>query len=502
MTPYWLAFVVVLIVWARWPAIKDAYTRGDLARRGGEAAVVVAEGLVESEMRRRRMSPFWIIALTALGMFSAPKVASYVADSPAVENVVGSVWSVIGRGRVPTGVPPIVVHGPPNTPSIVALAVVDTSTVWVEGSAYSHPSGDTQDSVIVVITRLGQDTTTVLASARTATATNARDTVSDNTNLEADSTYRAWFKYHATNGGYSAYSAPDTFVNSVASGVTVHFWSDWSTATGTTSAAIYDTNKAKPWTLTAGHGEPGEGGLAVRVTATDSRDYPTTNYLRITGYWQSSGWNELKFIASDNYIPASAVGVGDTIVLRFYARFIAANSYQGNDDETHGIYFDSTGSQGWSAGGQAVGIYEQHFTNDVWNYLVVPDTDQNPHYFGPGTNALNRNTTYRFELGWVRTGTNTYQMLARIYNATGTLLYDTSAFDDNYYGPGGTSLSGRTMTKSTTNNEAGHSTMRGLKIGLNGLSGLTTDTVPFMEMAGLAICSNWCGAYPIAGVEN
>src|SRR5687767_2017598 len=63
-------------------------------------------------------------------------------------------------------------------------------------------------------------------------------------------------------------------------GGSVYFHSNWSTGTGNSSNAFMDASKARPWTGSAGTLAPG-GKSAVRVTAADGRDYPTTNYLRV-----------------------------------------------------------------------------------------------------------------------------------------------------------------------------------------------------------------------------
>ncbi len=267
----------------------------------------------------------------------------------------------------------------------------------------------------------------------------------------------------------------------------VLFHSDWSTATGTGDAALRDTNKAKPWTGTAGLGGAGQGGNEVRSTAADGRDYPTTNYLRTTGKRSNQGWNELFFQASDGYVPKPAVG--ESVYVRMYFRLIVANSFTG-DGETHGAYFDDApGGTNW--GPQALGVYVQHFTAGVWNFLISTDAGQFPRYYGPGNHALNRNQTYRIEMAYHRTGTNTYQLEGRIYDVAGHLLYDNSSFNTDYYGPTGTNLQNRTFTTSG----AGAASISGFKIGLNGLTGMTAD-VPYAEYAAVAICKNdWCGPY-------
>ena len=106
------------------------------------------------------------------------------------------------------------VYSAPNQPT-GSVVVIDTSTVYFLASAFVGSGNDTQDSVRFAVTRLGADTTSILTEVKTATVSNARDTISDQANLKADTTYKGWFKYSGVNGNWSAWSAPDTFVNRV-----------------------------------------------------------------------------------------------------------------------------------------------------------------------------------------------------------------------------------------------------------------------------------------------
>lgn len=295
-----------------------------------------------------------------------------------------------------------------------------------------------------------------------------------------------------------------------ASDLTVYFFSDWRTATGNSANAFSDGGK---WTV-EGNGTFGAGGIsAVRVTATDSRDYPTTNYLRQNnqsgGAGQVNEWAELGFDAADNIIPTSAVdAAGDTLGLRFYVNFRVPNTFTA-DCDFHGVYFTTAvnGGSGWPPGAMGLQWYPSCDIGtpaNQWTATITGYSGSSPDHYacevGGNDVFLDLNTTYRFETLWIRTGTNTYTLRKRIYNQAGTLLCDTNNFTSDWFGPPGTNLSSVTFNTSSFGG-AGSGAMRGFKIGVNGGATMTAGSI-YAEWAAVAICNSWCGAYPISGVEN
>ncbi len=253
----------------------------------------------------------------------------------------------------------------------------------------------------------------------------------------------------------------------------VLFNSDWSSGTGTGNTAVKDLGKSKPWTVQNGTGTTFE----VRSTASDGRDYPTTNYLRV-----SNTYAELAFGRSAGYIDVPQVG--QSIYLRMYYRV----TLNGGGEDTHGTYFDDDPIAGVNWGPQALGIYLIPSTSTPMTFLISAAAGQDPRYFSPGA-RLNKNQTYRIELRYTRTGTNTYTLGGRIYDVTGKLLYDEGAFKDDYWYNGTPKLLGRTFTVSG----AGASSMTGLKIGVEAAQ---PGTGAFAEYAGIAVCTgDWCGPY-------
>ena len=153
----------------------------------------------------------------------------------------GALGLAIMGGRTASGTTSAFQYGAPNTPT-GSVVVIDTSTVYFLASAFVGSGDDTQDSVRFAITRLAADTTAILTEVKTATTTNNRDTISDNTNLKADTTYKGYFKRSGVNGNWSAWSAPDTFVNNLLTIDTIAFLT-WATALGDTDNAQTDGSK-------------------------------------------------------------------------------------------------------------------------------------------------------------------------------------------------------------------------------------------------------------------
>jgi len=251
------------------------------------------------------------------------------------------------------------------------------------------------------------------------------------------------------------------------------FWSDWSTATGGGSDALRDTGKARPWTFTQG-----SGAFEVRSTSLDGRDYPTTSYLRV-----SNAFAQLAFQSSDGYVPTPRVG--ESIFLRMYYRV----TITGTSGDTHGTYFDDHPSTGTNWGPQALGIYLIPSASTSMTFLVSAGAGQDPRYFSPGV-SLSKDVTYRIELRYTRTGTHSYTLGARIYDAAGSLLHGEGAFRDDYWYTGAPRLDGRFFRE----RDGAASSLTGLMIGLEAAQG---GPSPFFgEYAGLAVCrGNWCGPY-------
>jgi hypothetical protein len=157
--------------------------------------------------------------------------------------------------------------GPPATP-VVLVTVVDTSTWHVTFSAFSGDGADTQDSIAVTVLRSGSADTLFHA----VSGVQLVDTVSDNTDLKADTTYRVLGRQKGVEGDWSdadtvdengIYSEGEFFctngcdnsgngsialdTDTVYPGLTQSLRYDLSGSGTTTIAPAFGTNKARVW---------------------------------------------------------------------------------------------------------------------------------------------------------------------------------------------------------------------------------------------------------------
>lgn len=105
-------------------------------------------------------------------------------------------------------------YSTPNTPTISAV-VLDTTNIKSTCSNFVGSSDAVLDSVNFQIARVA-DTGFSTVLTETLIGAQVVDTLSDNTDLSADTTYilRCREKADPNKGGWSAWSAPDTFTNS------------------------------------------------------------------------------------------------------------------------------------------------------------------------------------------------------------------------------------------------------------------------------------------------
>lgn len=359
----------------------------------------------------------------------------------------------------------------PNTPT-GSMFVIDTSTVYFLGSSFVGSGDDTHDSTQFQIdTLLGGNFSAPIADS--ITGPQIRDTIGANAKMTANVSYQARWRYKGDNlksNQWSAWSAPDTFVNQLFQGV-VYASFDWGTTTGTSNSAIRDGGGATPLTANS---TPHV--LEVKSTSGAGRDYPSTNYLQVED-------GAAAFGSAAAYLSTPAVN--DTVGVRYYFRLVQSAA----TTDSHGIYFDDDWSGGTNWGPQALGFYiESTSSGGTFKFQVSADNTQGSRYYPPTALVLNKQTTYRIEALYIRAGTNTYQLRARIYNISGTLLYSDAAGD---FG----TLNSTTFTVTG----AGAASLRGIVVGVEGDQ---EGTGAYSEQAAFAICDTWCGVYPISGVEN
>jgi hypothetical protein len=164
----------------------------------------------------------------------------------------------------------------PNTPTAAAV-VIDTSTAYVQGPTFVGSGDAVHDSTQVQIDTLrgGDFSAPIIDSISGA---QVRDTLASNTLLMADSLYQARIRYKAdpNKGGWSAWSAPDTFVN------TVYLIDQFMPAGFTDTLYYYDFSDSTT-TVTTGDGSLSAGGVSI------TNHNQTTHGGQITGFRGGSG---------------------------------------------------------------------------------------------------------------------------------------------------------------------------------------------------------------------
>lgn len=248
----------------------------------------------------------------------------------------------------------------------------------------------------------------------------------------------------------------------------VIFSSDWSTALGTTAAAVQDTGKSLPWSL--------RGGQGLEVISSAGLDFPTANVLRVTAVAATTGYAFLRKTGMP--IP----GVGQSRFYRWYIRVTTPDGLE--DHESHPIQDGNAASQcNW-----LFHIYHDAGAG-MWRPQVRPAGAANPfpnnRWFGP---PLSKGATYRFEMQIQRTGTTTFQMHVRIYDSAGALLHSDAAFTNEQ----NTATLANDPTFTFLNVDA----LDGLNAGCNGIAGSPPWPFVYSYQGGFAVGSvDWIGPY-------
>jgi hypothetical protein len=260
------------------------------------------------------------------------------------------------------------------------------------------------------------------------------------------------------------------------------FSSDWSTATGRTSAALLDAGKQVHWDVIAGNG------VLNTVMSSAGLDFPTANVLRVSGGWRSSpagaAAENPRLEQSRGHLRVPAIG--ETTSYRWYIRVVVPNSYTG-DNLTHPIQDGINGqSSNWQ---QEVRTATNGTWTMTWN---VDGGGQNdwPNNRWTLNAPLSKNQTYRVEMQIHRISATTFNLHARVYNSANQLI----AGDANFRNANGTAtLAGNRALRFLNVN-----TLAGFQAGFNGLNGGTQNMypVPLYYQSGFVITrGGWPGAY-------
>ena len=285
----------------------------------------------------------------------------------------------------------------------------------------------------------------------------------------------------------SAWSAPDTFVNS-ATVPTLLFCTDWHSDVGLGAKAILDSLSycGTPWGA-----EHSSGSVKVIATADSARDYPTTNFLQLP-----NTFNGVRFDAADNRY--DTVDVGSSIYVRYYVRYLLAGCTASQDSHEE---YHNTGSGGnW--GPTVAGTYKICQNTDSLTFSLSAWAMGAPvrRYWRPidTSGKIARNVTYRVEYAVHRVSATTYWMQGRLYNGANGAIIDTSFVGAAGADNDGDPIQGDTFTVAQSSLD---SSLRGHFLVLEDAQ--TGVTGAFAEYAAFAKCTvTWCGPYPVFGEDN
>ncbi|HEY0674232.1 MAG TPA: Ig-like domain-containing protein [Longimicrobiales bacterium] len=252
------------------------------------------------------------------------------------------------------------------------------------------------------------------------------------------------------------------------------FSSDFSTALGTSSAAVTDGGR---WNIQATTPE------TMRIISAAGLGFPSANVMEMIATSERQGFAIIRKTGMP--IPA----VGESRYYRWYIRVMQPDNL--SDYNSHPIQDGNAASQtNWmflviGQGGPG-SVPAGHYQPEFWaNSAAYP----NQRWYGPD---LPKNQTYRYELQIHRVTSTQFQMHVRIYNSAGTLVADDDDFRN--YDVGVTLASNPTFPLTAATN------LDGLNAGNNGIANLPAGSnFTYAYEGAFAVCSGgWCGPY-VAG---
>lgn len=252
----------------------------------------------------------------------------------------------------------------------------------------------------------------------------------------------------------------------------VIFHSDWSTATGTSDAAVMDTGKAKPW---------GFRGAGLEVVLASGLGFPSNmqNVLKV-------GWDNRLF----NFVKVWGLGtpaVGTSRYYRWYFRYDLPNDI-GSNKETHPIQDGGTGViVNW--------VWNVINEIDYWWFSLWPALNLTPYPYGrwfAKNLRLPKGQVFRFELMVRRVAVNGMTMSVRVYNSAGVQIggdADVFAEDSNSVNLANVAANLKTWVFYDVNN------LGGLNAGCNN-TGAAGEIGIYGYQGGFAVSdSDWIGPY-------
>lgn len=246
------------------------------------------------------------------------------------------------------------------------------------------------------------------------------------------------------------------------------FASDFGTALGSGAAALRDTGKSVPWTLS--------GGSGLEVISSTGLGFPTPNVLSVTAQQANNGYARLFMMD----LPPLAIG--NSRFYRFYFRGMFPDGV--DDNQSHPI--EDGNARNWM-----FAINHNQGGNGFFTpYIGVSATGngaQNYRWYLP---AFQKGVTYRVEIQIHRLSTTSFNLHVRVYTGAGA---DPIITDANIRNEGG----GLSLADTPTLffEEVGR--IQELWAGLNGLSGSNWHPATlYAYQGGFAVSdSDWCGPY-------
>ena len=258
----------------------------------------------------------------------------------------------------------------------------------------------------------------------------------------------------------------------------VYFSTDWSTATGTSTNAILDGGR---WSQGSGNWLN-----SFSVQSRGSLAFPTDNVLVQRGIAESGSWGQIELLAG----AVPLLQVGDSLGMRVYWQ--SPNPYGNVDDLLHGF-------EVLDPGNDPIGI-NSRYSSGGWQIEIDIPTGE---VYGPrgssgmGAFDLTPNGVYMLEVLVVRVASSQMHVETRLTNAaTGNVIMDVDDWT-SYYDPNALAMHQGTPFATSS---ASWSNLREWRMGINGIGNVDGQVVH--RWGGFALCSSWCGPYPIPGVEG
>lgn len=443
------------------------------------------------------------LAVGGLGFVMASKsIRRWTGPGGEVEEIHGSLLpEIVGGGAMvalscyflgvglglgggptkPVGAPSSTfVYGAPNAPS-TSVFVSDTSTWIVSGGSFVGSGDDTHDSTNIQVLRVAGDTLTEVTIGAQTT-----DTLSDNTDWKADSTYVVRMRYKGAAAKSATWSTYDsaTVVNAT---ISVLQHTDWSTGTGTAAGVLRDTAKAVPWTDT----KDNDGGTVVVTAASTGLTWPAsmTNVLQI---WALAAGTPIQGVRNvDRYdVPA----IGESRFHRWFFANTTPDSYTG-DYSIHPLQDGTAGGiqRNWLFREERSAGQPGKWTPE----FAIDEGAPTPTYqlkSGGNTVWLDKDVVYRFEVEIQRVSSTAFIPQVWIYSVADALLYGPS----NWVLQGGST----TLADEPEHPFNALADASSMQLGSNGWSGDPAADFVAYYYGGWAVCLTLCGQYPIDGVEN